>query len=145
MPENRTDTKRYWLLVGVAPTGPFTVSQILDKLAIGETTWQSEACPFGETVWLPLAMTPGIGPDAAFTTVKVLEAKMQEIGSCVAETALGSAPFVNASLAESSSEPGKPDAVERPPARDLWTATFVAIFAVALAAFAWFASRNVGS
>lgn len=53
---------RYWLLVGSAPSGPFTVEQVHAKLAAGEITWQTQACPLGQSIWLPLVETPGLGP-----------------------------------------------------------------------------------
>lgn len=53
---------RYWLLSGSVPTGPYTVEQIHAKLVAGEVAWETIACPFGSSDWLPLARTPGVGP-----------------------------------------------------------------------------------
>lgn len=53
---------QFWLLTGDVPAGPFTISQIHAKLAIGDATWQTSACLVGGGKWLPLVQTPGIGP-----------------------------------------------------------------------------------
>lgn len=55
---------RYWLLTGEVPQGPFDVAQVHDKLALGEATWQTPACPVGGSTWLPLVQTPGLGPSS---------------------------------------------------------------------------------
>lgn len=52
----------YWLMIGDIPQGPFDVAQIQAKLASGEATWQTQACPVGGSTWLPLVQTPGIAP-----------------------------------------------------------------------------------
>jgi hypothetical protein len=44
------------------PAGPFNVAQIHAKLAAGDVTWQTLACPVGGSTWLPLVKVPGIGP-----------------------------------------------------------------------------------
>ena len=53
----------FWLLVGDTPTGPFPLVVVHEKLAAGEVTWDTRACPVGATDWLPLRQTPGVGPD----------------------------------------------------------------------------------
>ena len=55
----------FWLLIGSTPAGPFTLATVHDKLAAGEVTWDTRACPVGGGAWLSLRQTPGIGPDAA--------------------------------------------------------------------------------
>jgi hypothetical protein len=57
-------TEQFWLLTGEVPSGPFTVAQIHDKLATGDATWQTPACPVGGSAWLPLVRVRGIGPVA---------------------------------------------------------------------------------
>lgn len=52
----------YWLLVGNLPSGPFTAEQVHAKLAAGEVTWETRACRLGDSTWLPLVQTPGLGP-----------------------------------------------------------------------------------
>jgi hypothetical protein len=55
-------TPAVWLLIGDTPAGPFDLSAVHDKLATGEVTWDTRACPVGAGAWLPLRQTPGIGP-----------------------------------------------------------------------------------
>lgn len=54
-----------WLLTGDLPTGPYDPAQVHAKLAAGEVTWQTPACPVGGSTWLPLVRLPGYGPPAA--------------------------------------------------------------------------------
>ncbi len=61
--------RRYWLLSGSTPSGPFTVEQVHAKLAAGEITWETQACPLGSSTWLPLVRTPGLGPTPAPTDI----------------------------------------------------------------------------
>lgn len=56
---------QFWLLTGEVPSGPFTVDQIHAKIATGDATWQTPACPVGGSTWLPVVRTPGLGPVAA--------------------------------------------------------------------------------
>lgn len=65
--------EQFWLLTGEVPTGPLTVAQIHDKLATGEATWQTPACPVGGSNWRPIIRTPGLGPDAGGTTAPASE------------------------------------------------------------------------
>jgi hypothetical protein len=53
---------RFWLLTGAVPDGRFTRVQLREKLAGGQITWQTLACPVGGGTWLPLLQTPGFGP-----------------------------------------------------------------------------------
>ena len=59
--------RRYWLMTGSVPTGPFDVSQIHAKLAVGEASWETPGCPVGGGTWLPLVRLPGLGPTAVPT------------------------------------------------------------------------------
>lgn len=59
---------QFWLLSGPVPSGPFTVSEIHAKLASGDTTWETPACPVGGAEWRPLVQTPGVGPGARAET-----------------------------------------------------------------------------
>jgi len=60
----------YWLLIGSAPSGPFTVEQVHAKLTAREITWEILACPLGGTAWLPLARTLGLGPPQAPASIR---------------------------------------------------------------------------
>lgn len=62
MSDSPAEQTRYWLLIGDVPQGPFDVAQVHDKLASGEATGQTQACPVGGSTWLPLVQTPGLGP-----------------------------------------------------------------------------------
>ena len=62
MAEVSVPLTKYWLNTGETPAGPFTLDQVHAELAAGRATWQTSACLFGGTVWLPLLKTPGIGP-----------------------------------------------------------------------------------
>lgn len=64
MHDQSSPPDRYWLMAGAAPSGPFTVAEIHAKVAGGEITWQTPACPVGGTSWLPLSQTAGVGPSA---------------------------------------------------------------------------------
>jgi len=64
VPPDRPPDDRYWLLTGDAPTGPFTVAEVLARLAGGDLAWDTRACPVGRSEWRPLVQTPGIGPVA---------------------------------------------------------------------------------
>lgn len=64
MPSAALPADQFWLLTGPVPAGPFTVSEIHAKLAAGDLSWQTPACPIGGAQWLPLVQTPGIGPGA---------------------------------------------------------------------------------
>lgn len=64
MPDPAPTADQFWLLTGEVPAGPFTLAQVHAKLADGEVTWQTPACPVGGTTWLPLLKTLGIGPAA---------------------------------------------------------------------------------
>ena len=77
MPDPAPPADQFWLLTGEVPTGPFTVTQIHEKIAAGDATWQTPACPVGGSKWLPLFQTPGIGPnaDGADATPSVAEPK----------------------------------------------------------------------
>lgn len=58
-------SEQFWLLTGDAPSGPFSVDQVHAKIASGDATWQTLACPVGSSNWLPILRTPGLGPVAA--------------------------------------------------------------------------------
>ncbi|QJW93144.1 hypothetical protein [Frigoriglobus tundricola] len=62
MPSVPPATEQFWLLTGAVPTGPFSVDQVHAKIASGDATWQTPACPVGGTNWLPIVRTPGLGP-----------------------------------------------------------------------------------
>jgi hypothetical protein len=62
MPSEAPPADQFWLLTGPVPSGPFTVGEIHVKLAAGDATWQTPACPVGGAKWLPLVQTPGVGP-----------------------------------------------------------------------------------
>jgi hypothetical protein len=64
MPSDAPPADQFWLLTGPVPSGPFTVGEIHAKLAAGDASWQTPACPVGAAQWLPLVQTPGIGPSA---------------------------------------------------------------------------------
>ncbi len=53
---------RYWLMMGETPYGPVEAAEIHARLATGEVSWQTLACPLGSSTWLPLVQIPGIGP-----------------------------------------------------------------------------------
>jgi len=55
---------RLWLMSGTIPAGPFGPLEIHGKLAAGEVTWETLACPVGGKDWLPLVHVPGFGPVA---------------------------------------------------------------------------------
>jgi hypothetical protein len=61
MPE-QTPLPVFWVLSGEVPTGPYSLDQLHDRLASGELSWQTPACPVGASRWLPLLRTPGVGP-----------------------------------------------------------------------------------
>lgn len=65
MPDAQPPADQFWLLSGDVPTGPFTIAQVHVRLAAGDATWQTPACPVGGGKWLSLLQTPGIGPNAA--------------------------------------------------------------------------------
>ncbi len=65
MPDAQPPADQFWLLAGDVPTGPFTVAQVHGRLAAGDATWQTPACPVGGGKWLPLLETPGIGPNGS--------------------------------------------------------------------------------
>lgn len=67
MPDAQPPADQFWLLSGDVPTGPFTVAQIHARLAAGDATWQTPACPVGGGKWLPLLQTPGIRPNGSTT------------------------------------------------------------------------------
>lgn len=69
MPSASPPSERFWLLTGEVPSGPFTVDQIHAKIASGDATWQTPACPVGGSTWLPLVQTSGIGPSAPLPPV----------------------------------------------------------------------------
>lgn len=60
-----TNELRFWLMKGETPAGPFDVAQIHAQLTSGEVTWQTMACPVGDSSWLPLLKMPLIGPTAS--------------------------------------------------------------------------------
>ncbi len=61
-PEAQRTTDRYWLMMGETPYGPVEAAEIHARLATGEVSWQTLACPLGSSTWLPLVRIPGIGP-----------------------------------------------------------------------------------
>ena len=65
MPSASPPAEQFWLLTGEVPSGPFTVDQIHAKIASGDATWQTPACPVGGSNWLPVVRTPGLGPVVA--------------------------------------------------------------------------------
>lgn len=73
MPSVPPATEQFWLLTGEVPTGPFSVDQIHAKIASGNATWQTPACPVGGSNWLPIVRTPGLGPVAVGTPAPASE------------------------------------------------------------------------
>ncbi|WP_439626853.1 hypothetical protein [Gemmata sp.] len=68
MPDPVPPADPFWLLTGDVPTGPFTVGQVHARIAAGDATWQTPACPVGGSTWLPVVRTPGLGPVAPGAT-----------------------------------------------------------------------------
>lgn len=50
---------RLWLLRGDKPTGPFTPEDVRARLAAGDVSMDTLACPVGGSEWRPLARTEG--------------------------------------------------------------------------------------
>ena len=57
-----------WLLTDCVPSGPFDVTIIQNKLAAGEVSWETLACPVGDSTWLPLVQVPGFAPACAHSS-----------------------------------------------------------------------------
>lgn len=69
MSDSPAEQTRYWLLIGDVPQGPFDVAQVHDKLASGEATWRTSACPFGQSNWQPLRQWPELASTSALSPV----------------------------------------------------------------------------
>jgi hypothetical protein len=51
----------FWLLIGDTPTA-VSLAAVQEKLAAGELTWDTRACPVGGSAWLPLRQIAGLAP-----------------------------------------------------------------------------------
>lgn len=62
-------TPSFWLLAGDAPSGPFPLAALYEKLVAGEIAWDTRACLVGSAEWLPLRSHPGLGLAASGSAV----------------------------------------------------------------------------
>lgn len=107
MPDPASPANQFWLLTGEVPSGPFSVEQIHAKIATGDATWQTPACPVGGGNWLPLVRTPGVGPDGGAPSGHSDEQPQDAASSARASAT----PRVSGSPAEKQAAGG-----DRPPA-----------------------------
>jgi hypothetical protein len=82
----------FWLLTGDTPAGPFPLAAIHEKLAAGEVTWDTRACPLGTGTWLPLRQIPGLGPAAPDPSPAAPPAALPVAAIAPGESAPGPAP-----------------------------------------------------
>lgn len=56
--QNTSPNARFFLLIGTQATGPFDTVQILEKLKVGEISWETKATPVGGKTWSQLLKIP---------------------------------------------------------------------------------------
>ena len=105
MPTDPRAAQCFWVMQGDRPGGPYDVEKIHELLTAGTIGWQSPACPVGESGWLPLIETPGVGPTkipfAIVTEPKVSELPNLDISRAISP---GNAPALPAVKPPSHSE-----------------------------------------
>lgn len=60
-----TEPKRFWIMGGGLPEGPFPADEVRRRLAGGIWSGAELACPLGESRWLPLLSIAEFGPPPA--------------------------------------------------------------------------------